>query len=97
MYYIPKVENTPSGRNTLPIMLAEELHRIPEAKNYTEIELSVNADGTVNKGVIPTTAELIFNLMTGVYSQLPREVSQFLLDLLANSGPRTSTAGFDEE
>lgn len=97
LYYIPKVENTPSGRNTLPIMLAEELHRIPEAKNYTEIELSVNADGTVNKGVMPTTAELIFNLMTGVYSQLPREVSQFLLDLLANSGPRTSTAGFDEE
>lgn len=97
LYYIPKVSNTPSGRNTLPIMLAEELHRIPNAKNYTEIQLAVNADGTVNKGVVPTTAELIFNLMTGVYSYLPESVNSFLLDLLANTGPRTSTAGFDAE
>ena len=97
LYYIPKVSRTPSGNRTLPIMLAEELHRIPSARNYTEIQLSINADGTVNKGVMPTTAELIFNLLTGVYNNLPPAVSQFLLDLLANSGPKTSTAGFDAE
>lgn len=98
LYYIPKVENTPSGTTTLPIMLAEELHKIPEVRNYTEIQLAVNADGTINSGVVPTTAELIFNLMTGVYDQrLPESVRTFLLDLLANTGPRTSTAGFDAE
>ena len=97
LYLIPKTENTPSQRSTLPIMLAEELHRISGVNNYSEIELSINADGTVNKGVIPSTAELIFNLMTGIYSWIPAEVQSFLLNVLANTGPKTSTAGFDRE
>lgn len=99
IYIVPKVENTPSQTTTLPIMLSEELHRIPNVERSEDIQLSKNPDGTINRGEdgkpIPmTTAELIYELLVnGVYTP---ELDNFLLDILANHGSKTVMTGLED-
>lgn len=103
VYFIPKSENTPSGTTTLPIMLSEELHRIPGVEKPSQIVLAFNADGTQNvdeqgKPIMPSTAELIFNIITGktsVRGANAEIIDNFLLSLLANSGSNTFTNGLE--
>lgn len=95
IYLVPKEHQVPSQRVSLPIMLAEELHRIP-IENYQEIELAYNADGTRNTGVNQTTAELIFNILDGIYDNNNSAV-QFILKLLANTGNRTGVGNLTLE
>ena len=103
LYFIPNPQNTPSGTATLPIMLSEELHRIPGANNPTQVQLAFNADGTQNvdsngKPIMPSTAELIFNILTGKTSVRGKNaniIDSFLLSLLANTGSDTFTNGLE--
>lgn len=103
IYFIPKPEDTPSGTATLPIMLSEELHRISGVNNPEQVKLAFNADGTQNvdeqgKPVAPSTAELIFNIITGqtsVRGSNAKIIDSFLLSLLANSGSNTFTNGLE--
>lgn len=105
IYYIPNAQNTPSGTATLPIMLAEELHRIDETKvkNANDIQLAYDVNGKRqydSKGnpVPLTTAELIYELMTRrlTRGQDGKIIDAFLLSLLANTGDKTFTNGFDK-
>jgi hypothetical protein len=65
--------------------------------------LAFNADGTQNvdeqgKPVAPSTAELIFNIITGqtsVRGSNAKVIDSFLLSLLANSGSNTFTNGLE--
>lgn len=99
IYYVPDVQNTPSQNSTLPIMLAEELHRIPDVSNIDQLQLAKNADGSVNRGEdgkpIPmSTAEFIYELMVnGVFHN---EIDKFLLGILANHGNKTIVSGLTE-
>lgn len=95
IYLVPKEHQVPSQRVTLPIMLSEELHRIP-VEHYQEIELAYNANGTRNAGVNQTTAELIFNILDGIYNNNNPAV-QFILKLLANTGNRTGVGNLTLE
>lgn len=99
VYYIPKVENTPSQSTTLPIMLAEELHRIPGVNRPEDVQLAKNVDGTINRGedgkpVKMTTAELIFELL--VNGMFHNEIDEFLLGILANHGNKTVMLGLND-
>lgn len=105
IYYIPNAQNTPSGTATLPIMLAEELHRIDETKvkNANDIQLAYDVNGKRqydSKGnpIELTTAELIYELMTRRLTRGKdgRAIDNFLLSLLANTGEKTFTNGFDK-
>ena len=99
VYLIPKPESTPSGTATLPIMLSEELHRIPDVNNPKQVKLALNAKGKWNKGedgkpVKMSTAELIFELICGsIKYRIPSEnrdiIADFMLKLLANAGTKT--------
>lgn len=99
LYYIPKVEDTPSKTATLPIMLAEELHKIPYATQASEVKLAKNVDGTPNIGedgkpIQMSTAEIVYELLVnGIFYG---ELDQFLLNILANTGKKTLMAGLDE-
>lgn len=100
LYYVPKVENTPSQNSTLPIMLAEELHRIPNVNNYSEIQLSKNVDGTINrdengKPIPMSTAEFIYELMVNGFFH--NEIDEFLLGILANNGDKTIVSGLTDK
>lgn len=100
IYYVPDVENTPSQSSTLPIMLAEELHTIPGASNYSQVQLSKNVDGTVNRGedgkpINMSTAEFIYELMVNGFFH--NEVDNFLLGILANHGDKTIVSGLTDK
>jgi hypothetical protein len=99
IYYIPKKENTPSQSVTLPIMLAEELHRIPGVNSPQDLQLSRNVDGTRNvdengKPIPMSTAELIYELLV---NNIFGNGSEFLLGLLANHGSKTVMLGLSDE
>ena len=98
LFYIPKVQNTPSQSTTLPIMLAEELHRIPNAESPEQVQLSINVDGTRNRDengeLIPmTTAELIYEILVNGYFNA--DVREDILRILANSGKKTLMLGLN--
>ena len=95
IYIIPKPNQTPSQRVTIPIMLAEETHRT-QYSSANDVQLAFNADGTRNPGVSITTAELIFNLLTGVYGSILPDTHKFVLDLLANTGSKTGVGNLDK-
>ena len=104
IYFIPNPKNTPSGTTTLPIMLAEELHRLDETKvkNANDIQLAYDTNGKRQydkKGnpIEMSTAELIYELMTRRMMKGPdgKAIDNYLLSLLANNGSKTFTNGFD--
>lgn len=99
LYIVPKPHQVPSQRFTPPIMLSEETHDIPGLNNPD----SKKEDGTevlplvfntkhaqIRADVAPTTAEMIYELLTTQIYQ-DQEVQDWLLTLLANHGPKTTT------
>lgn len=81
-------------------MLAEELHRIPNVNNYSEIQLSKNVDGTINrdengKPIPMSTAEFIYELMVNGFFH--NEIDEFLLGILANNGDKTIVSGLTDK
>lgn len=98
LYYIPKVENTPSQRVTLPIMLAEELHTI-DAETADQVVLAFDEKGKPiydkdGKMFPLSTAELIYEMLRN--PAFFGEATQDLLNLLCNNGSRTVTLGLDK-
>lgn len=98
IYIVPKVHQTPSQRVTTPIMLSEHTHDIegltsPWAKREDGtyvLELAWNHKHEhVNKNVVPTTAEIIYEMLTS--TMFPEDVQDWLLTLLVNHGPKTVT------
>lgn len=89
LYVIPKVNQTPSQRVSVPIMLTEEKHWIPGVTRPEDIKLTYdNKHQAVNLNNKPSTAELIYELMTkGLFSN--QELNDFFLSLLARTGERT--------
>lgn len=100
LYIIPKVHQTPSQRVAPPIMLSEELHDIPglnspdsKKEDGTDVlELVFDAKHQqIRADIAPTTAEMIYELLTTQIYQ-DQEVQDWLLTLLANHGPKTTTS-----
>ena len=89
LYVIPKINQTPSQRVSVPIMLTEEKHWIPGVTRPEDIKLTYdNKHQAVNLNNKPSTAELIYELMTkGLFSN--QELNDFFLSLLARTGERT--------
>ena len=97
IYLIPPVQNTPSGRVSVPIMLSEKTHRLGE--NSSSFTLSYDNNGRAlydnNVRVPLTSAELLFRLLTGTLSLGNSQLNQDILDILANTGSQTVIAGDD--
>lgn len=96
IYIIPKVENTPSQRNSAPIMLAEKRHFIyGGSKNLIT---SYTPDGKAKyddngKRVPLSTAELLFRLVTQTLPVSNNPEFLDILDILVNYGPSTVAVG----
>lgn len=99
LYIVPKPHQVPSQQFTPPIMLSEELHDIPglnspdskkeDGSNVLELVFDAKHQ-QVRADVAPTTAEMIYELLTTQIYQ-DQEVQDWLLTLLANHGPKTTT------
>lgn len=96
IYIVPRVENTPSGRVSVPIMLSEKTHRLGASKDFM---LSYDNNGRAlyenNTRVPLTSAELLFRLLTGTISLGNNQLNQDIIDILANTGSQTVIAGDD--
>lgn len=89
LYVIPKISQTPSQRITAPIMLTEAKHWIAGVSRPEDIKLTYNSKHeAVNLNNKPSTAELIYELMTTSLFE-NTELNDFFLSLLARTGERT--------
>lgn len=104
VFIIPRVEDTPSGKTRVPIMLSEKRHFIEGgARNFTTNKLSFDSKGNARydekgKRVPINSAELVFRLVTNTlptYSQQQIEQHKAALNILVNSGASTITLGDD--
>lgn len=96
IYIIPKVENTPSQRNSAPIMLAEKRHFIQGGSK--NLITSYTPDGKAKyddngKRVPLSTAELLFRLVTQTLPVSNNPEFLDILDILVNYGPSTVAVG----
>ena len=96
IYIVPPVANTPSQRNSAPIMLAEKRHFI--AGGSKNLITSYTPDGKAKFGDdgqrIPlSTAELLFRLVTKTLPIANNPEFIDILDILVNHGPSTITVG----
>lgn len=97
IYLVPKVEDTPSQRNSAPIMLAEKRHFVPGGSKHlvTSYTPSGKAKYDDNGKRIPlTSAELIFRLITDTL-HLDQNLTDDILNILVNHGPSTVAANND--
>lgn len=96
LYIVPKVENTPSRRVSVPIMLAEKRHFIPGgSKNFiTSYTPSSKAKYDDNGVRVPlTSAELLFRLVTRSIPVMQNPVYFDILKILGHNGPTTVNVG----
>lgn len=96
IYIIPKVGNTPSQRNSAPIMLAEKRHFIQGGSK--NLITSYTPDGKAKyddngKRVPLSTAELLFRLVTQTLPISNNPEFLDILDILVNHGPGTVAVG----
>lgn len=71
IYIVPKLKNTPSQRNSVPLMLSESTHRIPGGTVNMQLSTTTDGRSILDSKGRPTrvsTAEAIFNLLAGTYS-----------------------------
>ena len=96
IYIIPKVGDTPSQRNSAPIMLAEKRHFIQGGSK--NLITSYTPDGKAKyddngKRVPLSTAELLFRLVTQTLPISNNPEFLDILDILVNYGPSTVAVG----
>ena len=89
IYLIPKIENTPSQRNSAPIMLAEKRHFIPGGSANLVLSYKFSGDNKAEtnyddkgKRIPLTSAELLFRLVTGTLPISGRDQVQLFDDIL---------------
>lgn len=96
IYIIPKVGDTPSQRNSAPIMLAEKRHFIQGGSK--NLVTSYTPDGKAKyddngKRVPLSSAELLFRLVTQTLPISNNPEFLDILDILVNYGPGTVAVG----
>lgn len=89
IYLIPKIENTPSQRNSAPIMLAEKRHFIPGGSANLVLSYKFSGENKAEtnyddkgKRIPLTSAELLFRLVTGTLPISGRDQVQLFDDIL---------------